>query len=175
MTSLNPLFTVEYQLTETSHTNINFSEDEAYQRALSLMQKVGIPQSENRLKQYTHQFSGGVRQRVVIAIALAGELGLIIADELTIAPDVSIQDQTLDLIRELCTRHDAGCMLVTHDVGVVSNVIDRVAVTYRDDLVEFGETKKVLDDQDHSYTRSLISAVLRSDAKLEHFLIVNYT
>ena len=174
MTSLNPLFTVEQQLTETIHANMDVSEDEAYQRALSLMQQVGIPQPENRLKQYPHQFSGGMRQRVVIAIALAGEPDLIIADEPTTALDVSIQDQILNLIRELCVKNNVGCMLVTHDMGVVSNVTDRVAVMYRGDLVEFGDTNKVLGDPDHSYTRSLISAVPRSDAKLERFPLVSY-
>ncbi|MEH0689946.1 ABC transporter ATP-binding protein [Vibrio cholerae] len=174
MTSLNPLFTVEQQLTETIHANMKVSDDEAYQRALSLMKQVGIPQPENRLKQYPHQFSGGMRQRVVIAIALAGEPDLIIADEPTTALDVSIQDQILNLIRELCIKNNVGCMLVTHDMGVVSNVTDRVAVMYRGDLVEFGPTNKVLGDPDHAYTRSLISAVPRSDIKLDRFPLVSY-
>ncbi len=174
MTSLNPLFTVEHQLKETIHANMNVSDEEAYQRALSLMQQVGIPQPENRLKQYPHQFSGGMRQRVVIAIALAGEPDLIIADEPTTALDVSIQDQILSLIRELCVKNNVGCMLVTHDMGVVSNVTDRVAVMYRGELVEFGATSKVLGDPDHAYTRSLISAVPRSDVKLDRFPLVSY-
>jgi len=174
MTSLNPLFTVEQQLKETIHANMKVSDEQAYQRALSLMQQVGIPQPENRLKQYPHQFSGGMRQRVVIAIALAGEPDLIIADEPTTALDVSIQDQILSLIRELCIQNNVGCMLVTHDMGVVSNVTDRVAVMYRGDLVEFGHTAKVLGDPDHSYTRSLISAVPRSDMKLARFPLVSY-
>lgn len=174
MTSLNPLFTVEQQLKETIHTNMKVSDQEAYQRALNLMQQVGIPQPENRLKQYPHQFSGGMRQRVVIAIALAGEPDLIIADEPTTALDVSIQDQILNLIRELCVQHNVGCMLVTHDMGVVSNVTDKVAVMYRGDLVEFGNTEKVLGDPDHPYTRSLISAVPRSDIKLDRFPLVSY-
>ena len=174
MTSLNPLFTVEQQLTETIHANMNVSNDQAYQRALTLMKQVGIPQPENRLKQYPHQFSGGMRQRVVIAIALAGEPDLIIADEPTTALDVSIQDQILNLIRELCKQKNVGCMLVTHDMGVVSNVTDRVAVMYRGDLVEFGPTEKVLGDPDHPYTRSLISAVPRSDIKLDRFPLVSY-
>ncbi|PMJ99143.1 ABC transporter ATP-binding protein [Vibrio sp. 10N.261.55.A7] len=174
MTSLNPLFTVEQQLTETIHANMKVSDDEAYERALSLMNQVGIPQPENRLKQYPHQFSGGMRQRVVIAIALAGEPDLIIADEPTTALDVSIQDQILSLIRDLCIEKNVGCMLVTHDMGVVSNVTDRVAVMYRGDLVEFGPTEKVLGNPDHSYTRSLISAVPRSDVKLDRFPLVSY-
>ena len=174
MTSLNPLFTVEQQIKETIHANMKVSDKEAYQRALSLMNQVGIPQPENRLKQYPHQFSGGMRQRVVIAIALAGEPDLIIADEPTTALDVSIQDQILSLIRELCIKKNVGCMLVTHDMGVVSNVTDRVAVMYRGDLVEFGPTAKVLGDPDHPYTRSLISAVPRSDIKLDRFPLVSY-
>lgn len=174
MTSLNPLFTVEQQLTETIHANMKVSNEQAYQRALALMNQVGIPQPENRLKQYPHQFSGGMRQRVVIAIALAGEPDLIIADEPTTALDVSIQDQILSLIRDLCKKNNVGCMLVTHDMGVVSNVTDRVAVMYRGDLVEFGPTAKVLGDPDHPYTRSLISAVPRSDIKLDRFPLVSY-
>ncbi|MDN3679613.1 ABC transporter ATP-binding protein [Vibrio tapetis subsp. quintayensis] len=174
MTSLNPLFTVEHQLKETIHANMKVSDQEAYERSLSLMNQVGIPQPENRLKQYPHQFSGGMRQRVVIAIALAGEPELIIADEPTTALDVSIQDQILTLIRDLCIEKNVGCMLVTHDMGVVSNVTDRVAVMYRGDLVEIGPTKKVLGDPDHSYTRSLISAVPRSDVKLGRFPLVSY-
>lgn len=174
MTSLNPLFTVEQQLTETIHANMNVSDEEAYKRSLALMQQVGIPQPENRLKQYPHQFSGGMRQRVVIAIALAGEPDLIIADEPTTALDVSIQDQILQLIRDLCIKNNVGCMLVTHDMGVVSNVTDRVAVMYRGDLVEFGPTKKVLGTPEHPYTHSLISAVPRSDVKLDRFPLVSY-
>lgn len=174
MTSLNPLFTVEQQLTETIHANMKVSNEQAYQRALALMNQVGISQPENRLKQYPHQFSGGMRQRVVIAIALAGEPDLIIADEPTTALDVSIQDQILSLIRDLCKKNNVGCMLVTHDMGVVSNVTDRVAVMYRGDLVEFGPTAKVLGDPDHPYTRSLISAVPRSDIKLDRFPLVSY-
>lgn len=174
MTSLNPLFTVEQQLKETIHANMKVSDQEAYQRALTLMQQVGIPQPENRLKQYPHQFSGGMRQRVVIAIALAAEPDLIIADEPTTALDVSIQDQILGLIRDLCVTHNVGCMLVTHDMGVVSNVTDKVAVMYQGELVEFGPTDQVLGTPSHEYTRSLISAVPRSDCKLDRFPLVTY-
>ncbi|OOF24724.1 ABC transporter ATP-binding protein [Salinivibrio proteolyticus] len=174
MTSLNPLFTVEQQLTETIHTNLNVTQQQAYQRALTLMEQVGIPEPEIRIKQYPHQFSGGMRQRVVIAIALAGEPDLIIADEPTTALDVSIQDQILTLIRDLCQQKNVGCMLVTHDMGVVANVTDRVAVMYRGDLVEIGTTQQVLGEPQHPYTQSLISAVPRSDIKLDRFPLVNY-
>lgn len=174
MTSLNPLFTVEQQLIETIHANLDVTQEEALKRAINLMQQVGIPEPEVRIKQYPHQFSGGMRQRVVIAIALSGEPDLIIADEPTTALDVSIQDQILTLIRNLCIEKNVGCMLVTHDMGVVSNVTDKIAVMYRGDLVEFGETAKVLGDPDHEYTRSLISAVPRSDRKLDRFPLVSY-
>ncbi|MFD2179789.1 dipeptide ABC transporter ATP-binding protein [Veronia pacifica] len=174
MTSLNPLFTVEQQLVETIQINLNLNDSDAKARALQLMEQVGIPQPENRLKQYPHQFSGGMRQRVVIAIALAGEPDLIIADEPTTALDVSIQDQILTLIRDLCVKKNVGCMLVTHDMGVVSNVTDKVAVMYRGDLVEFGPTAKVLGQPEHPYTQSLISAVPRSDVKLDRFPLVSY-
>ncbi|MBV7262321.1 ABC transporter ATP-binding protein [Photobacterium sp. WH24] len=174
MTSLNPLYTVERQLTETIITNLNLGKEEAVRRAIKLMEQVGIPQPEIRIKQYPHQFSGGMRQRVVIAIALAGEPDLIIADEPTTALDVSIQDQILSLIRELCVKKNVGCMLVTHDMGVVSNVTDRVAVMYRGDLVEIGPTEQVLGHPNHPYTKSLISAVPRSDIKLARFPLVSY-
>lgn len=174
MTSLNPLFTVERQLTETIQANLDVTYKEAVERSISLMQQVGIPEPELRIKQYPHQFSGGMRQRVVIAIALSGEPDLIIADEPTTALDISIQDQILKLIRDLCLEKNVGCMLVTHDMGVVSNVTDKVAVMYRGDLVEFGPTEKVLGDPDHDYTRSLISAVPRSDIKLDRFPLVSY-
>lgn len=174
MTSLNPLFTVEQQLVETMLANTELKPDEAYEKALELMDAVGIPQPELRIKQYPHQFSGGMRQRVVIAIALCCDPDLIIADEPTTALDVSIQDQILQLIRKLCKERQVGCMLVTHDMGVVSNITDRVAVMYRGDLVEIGTTEQVLGAPKHPYTQSLISAVPRSDVKLVRFPLVSY-
>jgi peptide/nickel transport system ATP-binding protein len=174
MTSLNPLFTVEYQMVETLLANTELSREQARKKAVSLLEAVGIPQPELRIKQYPHQFSGGMRQRVVIAIALSCDPELIIADEPTTALDVSIQDQILTLIRTLCKERNVGCMLVTHDMGVVSNVTDRVAVMYRGRLVEIGPTQKVLGNPEHAYTRSLISAVPRSDVKLVRFPLVSY-
>ncbi len=174
MTSLNPLFTVEQQLVETMLANTELKADEAYDKALELMEAVGIPQPDLRIKQYPHQFSGGMRQRVVIAIALCCDPDLIIADEPTTALDVSIQDQILQLIRKLCKERQVGCMLVTHDMGVVANITDRVAVMYRGDLVEIGSTEQVLGSPSHPYTQSLISAVPRSDVKLVRFPLVSY-
>ncbi|MGI9275552.1 MAG: ABC transporter ATP-binding protein [Endozoicomonas sp.] len=174
MTSLNPLLTVETQLLETIVTNLSLTREEALQRALEMLTAVGIPEPEIRIKQYPHQFSGGMRQRVVIAIALACDPELIIADEPTTALDVSIQDQILDLIRKLCKERQVGCVLVTHDMGVIANVTDRVAVMYMGELVEIGSTEQILQRPGHPYTQSLISAVPRADIKLHRFPRVEY-
>lgn len=174
MTSLNPLFTVEDQLIETIQNCLGLSAEKAKQRAIELLEKVGIADPEIRIKQYPHQFSGGMRQRVVIAIALAGEPELIIADEPTTALDVSVQDQILQLIKDLCINMNVGCMLVTHDMGVIANVTDRVAVLYRGKLVEIGSTKQVLTAPKHEYTKSLISAVPIASKRLDRFPLVEY-
>src|SRR5574344_437359 len=174
MTSLIPLFTVARQLVETIEANTALRGEAAKALAIELMASVGIPQPEIRIKQYPHQFSGGMRQRVVIAIALSGDPEFLIADEPTTALDVSIQDQILELIKALCKERQVGCMLVTHDMGVVSNVTDRVAVMYRGELMEIGPTADVLGNPQHPYTKSLIAAVPRSDVKLVRFPLVNY-
>ena len=172
MTSLNPLFTIADQMVETIVNCLDVSTDEALIRAIHLLNKVGIPEPEVRIKQYPHQFSGGMRQRVVIAIALSGEPELLIADEPTTALDVSVQDQILKLIQDLCTDLQVGCMLVTHDMGVIANVTDRVAVLYRGELVEIGPTRDVLGNPQHPYTQSLISAVPLAGKKVDRFPLV---
>lgn len=174
MTSLNPLFTIENQMVETIVNCLNISSKEAQKRAVEMLDKVGIPEPEIRIKQYPHQFSGGMRQRVVIAIALSGEPELIIADEPTTALDVSVQDQILTLIKDLCTDLNVGCMLVTHDMGVIASVTDRVAVLYRGKLVEIGSTQQVLTQPKHEYTKSLISAVPKANKKMHRFPLVEY-
>jgi peptide/nickel transport system ATP-binding protein len=174
MTSLNPLFTIENQMVETITNCLNMDQQKASQYAIDLLGQVGIPDPDIRIKQYPHQFSGGMRQRVVIAIALAGKPELIIADEPTTALDVSVQDQILTLIRDLCRERNVGCLLVTHDMGVIANVADRVAVMYRGKLVEIGETKQILGAPKHEYTKSLISAVPRSNIKTDRFPLVEY-
>ena len=172
MTSLNPLFTIEDQMTETIINCLGFTHNEALKRSIELLEKVGIPEPATRIKQYPHQFSGGMRQRVVIAIALSGEPELLIADEPTTALDVSVQDQILKLIKNLCVDLKVGCMLVTHDMGVIANVTDRVAVLYRGKLVEIGETYQILSDPQHGYTQSLISAVPLATRKVDRFPLV---
>jgi peptide/nickel transport system ATP-binding protein len=175
MTSLNPLFTVENQLVETINKNLGIEDSkEASRIAIDLLDQVGIPDPEVRIKQYPHQFSGGMRQRVVIAIALAGDPELLIADEPTTALDVSVQDQILSLIRKLCRERQVGCLLVTHDMGVIASVTDRVAVMYRGKLVEIGKTAELLTTPKHEYTKSLISAVPRSSKKVDRFPLVEY-
>ena len=174
LTSLNPLQTVEQQLVETIDLHLGTGEAEARRRAVDLLRQVGIPEPELRVRQHPHQFSGGMRQRVVIALALSAEPDVIIADEPTTALDVSIQAQILDLMRALCREGNVGMMIITHDMGVIADITDRVAVMYRGRLVEHGSTGQVLGRPEHPYTRSLISAVPRPDVKLVRFPLVTY-
>ena len=174
LTSLNPLQTIENQLVETINLHLELGENDARQRAVELLDQVGIPDPDVRVKQYPHQFSGGMRQRVVVALALCAEPNLIIADEPTTALDVSIQAQILDLMRGLCKEKQVGMVIITHDMGVIADITDRVAVMYRGRLVEHGATEKILGNPDHPYTQSLISAVPRPDIKLICFPQVTY-
>ena len=174
LTSLNPLQTIEHQLVETINLHLELGENDARQRAVELLDQVGIPDPDIRVKQYPHQFSGGMRQRVVVALALCAEPKLIIADEPTTALDVSIQAQILDLMRGLCKEKQVGMVIITHDMGVIADITDRVAVMYRGRLVEHGATEKILGNPDHPYSQSLISAVPRPDIKLIRFPQVTY-
>lgn len=174
MTSLNPLLTIGEQLIEPMLLYLSLSLSAAKQRAIELLTAVGIREPELRMRQYPHQFSGGMRQRVVIAIALSTEPKFIIADEPTTALDVSIQDQILQLLKRLCREQNVGCILVTHDMGVVASVTDRVMVTYRGEMMEIGTTAQVLRNPSHDYTKSLIAAVPPSTHKISRFPLVNY-
>ena len=173
-TSLNPLMTIGKQLSETLIETLKISGSSAREKSIELLDSVGIPNPEPRLDAYPHQFSGGMRQRVVIALALAGDPDLIIADEPTTALDVSIQKQILDLIKSLCKQRNLGVIIVTHDIGVIAEIADRVAVMYNGQLVEEGEVKQVLQKPKHEYTKSLISAVPSGDQKLHRFTVVDY-
>lgn len=159
LTALNPLFTIGAQLIETIRLHSGLSKERARERALQLLMEVGIPAAAERLEQYPHQFSGGMRQRVVIALALAAEPGLIIADEPTTALDVSIQAQITSLLRKLCREHHTGIMLVTHDMGVIAETADRVAVMYSGRIVESGRVADVIHDAQHPYTKGLMAAI----------------
>jgi len=174
LTSLDPLQTVETQLVETMLTHLPISRSQAEARAVELLRQVGIAEPELRVKHYPHQFSGGMRQRVVIALALCCEPEVIIADEPTTALDVSIQAQILELLRRLCRETQVGMILITHDMGVIADVTDRVAVLYRGKLVEEGPTQRVLGQPEHPYTQSLIAAVPRPDVRLRRFPLVTY-
>lgn len=174
LTSLNPLYTVGKQLVETIRTHSQKSESAARQEAIDLLTAVGIPDPAVRIDQYPHQFSGGMRQRVVIALVLCTEPDLIIADEPTTALDVSVQAQILDLIKKLATERNIGVILITHDMGVIAQTTNRVAVMYRGRVVETGETRQIIHAPTHEYTKSLIGAVPRGDIKLDRFPRISY-
>ena len=159
LTSLNPLFTVGHQLIETIRTHLPLTADQARLRAVQLLAETGIPAPEARLGQYPHQFSGGMRQRVVIALALAAGPKLIVADEPTTALDVSVQAQIIGLLRRLCKEHGAAVMLVTHDMGVIAETCDRVAVMYAGRMVEIGPVKDVIGAPRHPYTVGLMGSI----------------
>ncbi|BCH23306.1 ABC transporter ATP-binding protein [Mesorhizobium sp. L-8-3] len=167
LTSLNPLFTVGAQLTETIRQHLGSGKAEARQRAVALLKDVGIPSPEERVDQYPHQFSGGMRQRVVIALALATSPKLVIADEPTTALDVSIQAQITALLRRLCKEKRTAVMLVTHDMGVIAETADKVAVMYAGRLVEIGPVDQVLRAPTHPYTRGLMASIPALGARVE--------
>jgi peptide/nickel transport system ATP-binding protein len=159
LTSLNPLYTIAQQLVETIRTHSEMSPAEARAHALSLLVEVGIPAAEQRLDHYPHQFSGGMRQRVVIALALCANPRLIIADEPTTALDVSIQAQIIALLKRLCREHNTAVMLITHDMGVIAEAADRVAVMYAGRLVEVGPVCDVIRNPRHPYTVGLMNSI----------------
>ena len=169
MTSLNPLFTVESQLVETVLAHMSMSRPEARARAIELLHAVGIPEPERRLGAYPHQLSGGQRQRVVIAAALACRPRLLVADEPTTALDVSIQAQILDLLRNLADSQRIGILLVTHNMGVVAQIADRVTIMHRGAVVESGPVAEVLRRPQADYAKALIGAVPRVDVRLDRF------
>ena len=159
LTSLNPLYTIGRQLIETITTHLDLSPREARRRALDLLAEVGITAPERRFDHYPHQFSGGMRQRVVIALALAAKPKLIIADEPTTALDVSIQAQIIALLKGLCREHGTAVMLITHDMGVIAETADRVAVMYAGRVVEVGPVADIIHRPQHPYTRGLMGSI----------------
>ena len=173
LTSLNPLYTVGQQLVETIQTHLPLNAGQARQRAIKLLEETGIPAAEQRIDQYPHQFSGGMRQRVVIALALAGEPRLIVADEPTTALDVSIQAQIIALLQGLCKQHGAAVMLVTHDMGVIAESCDRVAVMYAGRIVEIGPVHDVIHAPAHPYTVGLMGSIPAMDEDRERLLQID--
>ena len=159
LTSLNPLYTIGRQLVETISTHLDLGERAARSRALELLSEVGIPAPERRIDSYPHEFSGGMRQRVVIALALAANPRLLIADEPTTALDVSIQAQIIALLKRLCREHGTAVMLVTHDMGVIAETADRVAVMYAGRIAEIGPVRDVIQVPRHPYTEGLMGSI----------------
>jgi peptide/nickel transport system ATP-binding protein len=167
LTSLNPLYTIGQQLIETIQTHLPLSKDGARKRAIALLAEVGIPAPERRIDHYPHQFSGGMRQRVVIALALCANPKLIIADEPTTALDVSIQAQIITLLKRLCRDNGTAVMLVTHDMGVIAETADRVAVMYAGRIVEIGPVQEVIHNPQHPYTTGLMGSIPAVGQELE--------
>src|SRR2546423_1132259 len=175
LTSLNPLYTVGRQLVETITTHLDLGQKAARERALELLGEVGISAPERRIDHYPHQFSGGMRQRVVIALALAAKPKLIIADEPTTALDVSIQAQIIALLKRLCRDHDTAVMLITHDMGVIAETADRVAVMYAGRLVEVGPVADVIHRPQHPYTAGLMGSIPSIVAEREELAQIDGT
>jgi len=173
LTSLNPLYTVGRQLVETITTHLDLSESAARERAVKLLEEVGIPAARERVEHYPHQFSGGMRQRVVIALALAAEPKVIIADEPTTALDVSIQAQIITLLKGLCRNHGTAVMLVTHDMGVIAETADRVAVMYAGRVVEIGPVADVIHKPQHPYTIGLMGSIPEFESQRDRLIQID--
>jgi peptide/nickel transport system ATP-binding protein len=172
-TSLNPLFKIKDQLIETIQTHLNLSHDEALKRSINLLEEVGIENATKRIEDYPHQFSGGMRQRVVIALAISCEPDLIIADEPTTALDVSIQYQILELLKELTKKRNLGVIIITHDMGVIAETTNKVIVMRHGLIVEQGNTKDLLTNPKSSEARSLVISVPPTNKKIKRFKLIS--
>ena len=170
LTSLDPLYRVGEQLIETIRTHLSVSEQEARARAIALLAEVGIPAPEKRIDGYPHEFSGGMRQRVVIALALAAEPELIIADEPTTALDGSVQAQIIAVLKKLCRERGTAVMLITHDMGVIAETADRVAVMYAGRVIEIGPVRDVVKSPKHPYAKGLMGSIPALDERPERLL-----
>ncbi len=173
LTSLNPLYTVGRQLVETITTHLDLTASQARARAIELLASTGIPAPEARVDHFPHQFSGGMRQRVVIALALAANPKLIVADEPTTALDVSIQAQIIALLKKVCREQGAAVMLVTHDMGVIAETCDRVAVMYAGRIAEIGPVADVIHRPAHPYTVGLMGSIPAMDEDRERLLQID--
>ena len=163
MSYLNPIVTIEKQMTEGILYHTKCSKKEAVERAIELMKMVGIPAPETRLKQYPFEFSGGMRQRIIIAIALACNPKLLICDEPTTALDVTVQAQILDLIKDLTKKMNTGVILITHDLGVVASLCDRISIMYGGNIMEEGTVNEIFYEAKHPYTKGLLNSIANSN------------
>lgn len=175
LTSLNPLFTIGRQLIQTIMTHTKMTQHEAKKYAIELLMNVGITNAEKQINSYPHEFSGGMRQRVVIALALCGNPKLIIADEPTTALDVSIQAQILNLLKEICAKYKTSVLLITHDMGVVRKMAERVAVMYAGKIVEIGNVEKIINHPKHPYTQGLMKCIPAINTKTEELNYIKGT
>jgi peptide/nickel transport system ATP-binding protein len=175
LTSLNPLYRIGDQIVETIRTHANLSEREARERAIALLQEAGIQGARARIDSYPHEFSGGMRQRVVLALALCAQPDLIIADEPTTALDVSIQAQIIALLKRLCRERGTAVMLITHDMGVIAETADRVAVMYAGRIVEIGSVREVVQRPHHPYTVGLMGAIPTVEKPAERLVQIRGT
>jgi peptide/nickel transport system ATP-binding protein len=173
LASLDPLYSIGHQLIETIRTHLPLGQSAARARAIDLLREVGIPAAARRIGHYPHQFSGGMRQRVVIALALAAQPQLIIADEPTTALDVSIQSQIITLLKRLCRDHGTAVMLITHDMGVIAETADRVAVMYAGRIVEIGPVTDVIRAPKHPYTIGLMGSIPSLVGEREHLVQID--
>ena len=172
MTSLNPVFTIGYQIAETLQLHQKLTKQEGLKKAVEMLTKVGIPSPEQRVHEYPHQLSGGMRQRVMIAMALACNPKLLIADEPTTALDVTIQAQILDLIRDLRVEMDMSIMLITHDLGVVAETADRVIVMYAGKIVEEASTIDLFETPQHPYTEGLLNSIPKIEERRDRLHVI---
>jgi peptide/nickel transport system ATP-binding protein len=175
LTSLNPLYTVGHQLTETIVTHLPLSWSQGRNRAIELLEATGIPAARERIDHYPHQFSGGMRQRVVIALALAAEPKLIVADEPTTALDVSIQAQIIELLKKLCREQGTAVMLITHDMGVIAETADRVVVMYAGRIAEVGKVLDIIHAPRHPYTVGLMGSIPSVHEHVERLVQIDGT
>ena len=173
LTSLNPLYPVGRQLVETIETHTDLRGGEARRRAIALLAETGLPAVQERIDHYPHQFSGGMRQRVVVALALAADPDLVIADEPTTALDVSVQAQIIALLKRLCRDRGTAIMLITHDMGVIAEAADRVAVMYAGRVVEIGSVRDVIKQPLHPYSAGLMGSIPTLDSDLERLVQIS--
>ena len=161
MTSLNPVFTIGFQISESIFLHMKMHKHEAHEYAVELLRSVGIPDPDKRYKAYPHEFSGGMRQRVMIAMALSASPSILIADEPTTALDVTIQAQILDMLMKIQEERHMSLLLITHDLGIVANIADEIAIMYAGEIAEYGRSSDVFSKPGHPYTRGLFKAIPR--------------